>query len=289
MTDTESQLDIIEKGPLPDEAAVEPQEEAAPEEAEEPQAADAEESQEEPVSESEEDSEEETEEEEPKPKRRRNRTAKLAAKLTNAERQIAELQAQLQKVQPPAQEPSPPPKQEDFTSFEEYVVAQAQHAARESARQEMQGLTQLVHKDMQQVQAQQLDAEWNKKEVKASEKYDDYFEVVRDEDLQITQAMASAIKQMDDGADVAYHLGMHPEESARIAQLTEDGQKIELGRIAAKLSRPKPKSTAAPNPPKTVKANTAPQSMTLETAPSMADYARIRNEQLQKERGVGKS
>ena len=288
MTDTESQLDLIETGPLPDEAAAEPQEEAAPKEAEEPEkVADAEETQEEAEDTVSEDSEEETEED-PKPRRRRNRTAKLAAKLTNAERQIAELQSQLQKVQPPAQEPAPAPKQEDFASFEEFTVASAQHVAREAARQEMQGLTQRVEKDMQQVQAQQLDAEWSKRESKASEKYDDYFEVVRDEDLQVSQTMADAIMQMDDGTDVAYHLGTHPDESARIAQLQPMAQVIELGRIAAKLSRPKPKSTTAPNPPKTVKSNSAPQALTLATAKTMDDYAKLRQPQIDKERGIVK-
>lgn len=282
MTDTESQLDIIEKGPLPDEATAEPKEEVAAETPGTEEVEASEDTQEEPASD--EDSEEETEEE-PKPKRRRNRTAKLAAKLTNAERQIAELQQQLQQVQPPAQEPAPPPKQEDFASFEEYVRADAQHTAREAARQEMQGLTRQVEQATQQVQTQQLDADWNRRESKASEKHDDYFEVVRDEDLQVTQNMANAIKEMDDGTDVAYHLGTHPDESSRIAQLSPVAQVIELGRIAARLSRSKPKSTSAPNPVKTVKGGAAPQALTLANAPTMADYAKLRQEQLEKGTG----
>lgn len=278
MTDTETAPDVIGKQPLPDEAAVEPQEEAATEQTTE---TDEEESREE----SQEDSQEETgegdsdeEEAEPeRPKRRRNRTAKLAAKLTNAEQKIAALERQLQSVpksQPAADEPAP--KLEDFGKYEDYVSAHAAYVARNEARKEMQGLNARVEEATRQVETRQQEAEWNKREAKAREKYADYDEVVHTEELTITPVMAAALKQMDDGTDVAYHLGEHPDTAARIAQLSEIGQIVELGRIATKLARPKPKSTSAPNPVRTVKSGAAPQGLTPHNARTIEDYAKAR-------------
>lgn len=276
MTDTETSLDIIEKGPLPDEVAVEPKEEAATETAEEPEKVEA---SEEDTQEEADDSEGEPEEEPEKPKRRRNRTAKLAAKLTNAEQQIATLTQQIQSLRPEPQPAEVEPKQEDFPNFDEFVVAKAVHAARQEAREATQGFSQKVKKATEEVENQHRETEWNKREAKAREKYADYDEIARDEDLSVSPLMATAMKQMDEGTDVAYHLGTHPEESARIAQLQPMSQVIELGRIASKLAPPKRKQTNASPPVRTVKGGSVPQGLTPENAPTMADFIKARQAQ----------
>ncbi|MGI9485403.1 MAG: hypothetical protein ACR2RF_05885 [Geminicoccaceae bacterium] len=281
MTDTETSLDIIEKGPLPDEVATEAEKPAVEEteaEASEPEAE---------VQASEEEAEEEVEEEaEPKPKRRRNRTARLAAKLTQAEQQIAELRQQVQQIPQPPVEEEAPPKVEDFQKYEDYLTAHAGYVARVEVAKQTVALNRKVAEATQVVQQQQSQKTWEGKETKASEKYADYAEVVHDPDLQISTDMANALMEMPNGTDVAYHLGSHPDESARIAQLTPTGQLIELGRISAEVRRPKPKTTAAPPPVKTVKAGSAPAGLTPENARSMDDFIKARKAQ---EEAAGKA
>ncbi len=276
MTDTETSLDIIEKGPLPDEVAVEPEKEVATETAEEPEKVEASEkdAQEEPTK-----ADDDPEDDPEPPKRRRNRTAKLAAKLTNAEQEIAGLKQQIDGLKPEPVKDEPAPKQEDFKTYEEFARADARHAAREEAAKAVQGLSAKVENATRHVEAQHQEADWNKREAKAREKYADYDEVARDEDLSITPHMATAIKQMDEGTDVAYHLGEHPDEAARIAQLAPVGQVIELGRIANKIARPKPKQTAAPPPVTTVKSGSAPKGLTPENAGNMTDFIKAREAQ----------
>jgi len=278
MTDTETSLDIIEE-PLSDEVAVEAETPATEEKPDEPVKAEAGEEEAEAdgeEAEAEDEAEEEVEEEPEKPKRRRNRTARLAAKLTNAERQIEELRKQVQQPPQPQAVEEAPPKVEDFAKYEDYLTAHAGHVARSEAAKAMQGLNQRVAQATQEVQQQQLNTIWNERETKAREKHPDYEEVVRDPELQISNEMAQAIMEMTDGTDVAYHLGTHPDESARIASLSPVGQSIELGRISAALKRPKPKTTSAPAPVKTVKSGVTNETLRPETARSYADYKKAR-------------
>lgn len=280
MSDTETQLDILDEGPLPDEVAVEAETPATEEKPEEPVKAEAGEEESEADdedAEAEDEAEEESEAEPEKPKRRRNRTARLAAKLTNAERQIEELRQQVQHPPQPQPVEEAPPKVEDFAKYEEYLTAHAGHVGRQAAREEMKGLNQRVAQATQEVQQQAVEAEWNKRQAKAVEKYPDYNEVVpENDDVMISTNMANAIKQMGNGTDVAYHLGKHPEESARIFQMDAMAQAVELGRISAEVRRPKPKTTSAPPPVKTVKSGLTNEKATPATASSYEEFVKLR-------------
>jgi len=84
---------------------------------------------------------------------------------------------------------------------------------------------------------------------KARQKYADFDEVVvHNPDLPITQTMAQSLVEMDQGADVAYHLGKNPQEAARIAALPASRQLIELGKLEASLALNAKKVTQAPPP-----------------------------------------
>ena len=128
---------------------------------------------------------------------------------------------------------------------------------------------------------------WTDSRTKAIEKYPDYAEVAEaapeDGGPTITDAMAAAILQVENGTDVAYHLGQNPEESVRIATIANPvRQFIEIGRIAERLAtparpvrraRPVEHISDAPNPADTTDAE-----------PDMETYAQQRNAQLQKAR-----
>lgn len=270
MSDQETDLDIVEAGTLSDETAEEPQAEVAPEETEEAVEETADQ-------ETEETEEESQEEEAPKP-RRRNRTAKLAAKLSNAEQQIQALTQRLEALQqPPPAEDEPSPKMEDFGKYEDYVAAHAAHVARQESAKVMQNVNSAIEKASRNIEVQQKLAAWNQREAQAREKYEDYDDVVHPDDLPITEDMATAIFEMEDGTDVAYHLGRHPSEIERISKLSPVAQTIELGRIASRLAAPRGKPTSAPTPVKTVKSGSAPQGLTPYTARSFDDYVKARS------------
>lgn len=100
------------------------------------------------------------------------------------------------------------------------------------------------------------------REEQAREKYDDFEQVVYNQNLPITDVMAQTIQASDVGPDVAYYLGSNPKEADRIARLSPFLQAKEIGRIEAKLAENPPvkRSTSAPPPikPVTAKANSAP-------------------------------
>ena len=132
-----------------------------------------------------------------------------------------------------------------------------------------------------------LQDNWTTARTKAVEKYPDYAEVAEaapeDGGPTITDAMAAAIVQVENGTDVAYHLGQNPEESVRIAGIANPvRQFIEIGRIAERLAtprqaprraRPVEHITDAPNPADTTDAE-----------PDMETYAARRNAELKQTR-----
>lgn len=130
---------------------------------------------------------------------------------------------------------------------------------------------------------------------KAAVKYEDFHEVAESPDVQISIPMAHAIINHDQGPDIQYYLGKHPEEAKRIASIPNiAGQLVELGVIAASLrtqsapakAESKPISTA-PAPIKPTAAATASVTKSPDEM-SMDEYASWRKAQLQAERRPGR-
>ena len=66
--------------------------------------------------------------------------------------------------------------------------------------------------------------------------YKDWDDVVTD-DVQISTAMQSAIKESDIPADILYYLGENPDEAERILELPAGKQALAIGKIEAKLEK----------------------------------------------------
>lgn len=94
--------------------------------------------------------------------------------------------------------------------------------------------------------AKQIAADWSAKLDKAREKYPDYDDVAQADDVPISVPMAHAILNDENGTDIAYYLGQHKDEAARIAKLNPMQQALAIGRLAAVIvEKPKPVSRAA--------------------------------------------
>lgn len=117
-------------------------------------------------------------------------------------------------------------------------IAKSQHGAQQQrALQEMQGIA---------------DA-FGTREAEAVTRYADYEEVAHNPDLNVTPNMAVAIQLSEKGPDIAYYLGSHPAEAAKICALSPIAQATAIGRLEARFLRSGPKKpTQSPAPMKPV-------------------------------------
>lgn len=125
---------------------------------------------------------------------------------------------------------------------------------------------------------------------KVMEKYPDFKEVAESPDVTVSIPMAHAIIHSEQGPDIAYYLGKHPEEAARISSLLPPLQLVELGIIAASLKTPasspaavKPIVSAAPKPIKPLGTGAGNIEKPIEEM-SMEEYAAKRIPELNAQR-----
>lgn len=147
-----------------------------------------------------------------------------------------------------------PPKQEQFESYDQYLRALTRHEIKVEMAQERQKLT-------EEMEARELRGNFQSRAQAMREEHPDFDEVVFNENLSISVPMRDAFMNLPDGAKLAYHLGQHPEEAARISRLSPNHQMLELGRVSARIAAPppappapKPMVSAAPAPITPVKA-----------------------------------
>ena len=189
--------------------------------------------------------------EEDKPSKRSQKIKRLAEKLTEAERERDEWRkkAEGRVEQPKVTEPSKgdeqyaypvaKPKLEDFAKPDDFVEAMADWKAdaREykKARQE-------------EAQAQQSAVESHFERVEdARERHDDFDEVVENgevtfKDDAARNAFRAAIVESDDGPEVLYYLGKHPELVEEFHGMTPVQVAAKVGRIAATMGKSEPSS-----------------------------------------------
>lgn len=198
----------------------------------------------------------ESTEEAQRPSKRSQKVKRLAEKLTDSERRVAELEAKLAsqsgRVEQPAKTepeeefnyPVPKPKLEDFQQPGDFVEALSDWKA--DARE---------YKKARQAEADQVQSimtEHYERVDDARDRYKDFDEVVeggevpyRDEAAR--NAFKAAIFENEDGPDVLYYLGQHPEVAQEFAELRPVQVAAKVGRIAASLgqkSSPEPVKAA---------------------------------------------
>lgn len=203
--------------------------------------------------------------EQPKPKKTaQDRIGELTRARRDAERRAERAERELadarQGKQPPAEE-TPEDKEPDPADFKygetdpEFIRALARYEAKASFAAE--------EKDRaKRATIAQLESAWEDRQTAFANDNPDYFDKIDAEDLAVSPPMAGAIKSMEDGPAVAYHLAQNPDEARRIAALAPLAQVREIGRIQGRLEAqreaaaqndpdtPKPVSKAPPPPNK---------------------------------------
>lgn len=219
------------------------------------------------------------------PKTKRNRPGKYQRQLIRQEAQIRALQETVHTLigsvaRPQGGEPqaSTGPKESDFKDYGDYLEARARWAAREE-HSKMRSVDRSAQLEQERVTT--IGASLFESFAAAREKYEDFEEVTSNPDLPITEAMTEALAESEAAGEIAYYLGQHPQEAARIARLSPMAAAREIGRIEQTLGAVSSRrKTSAPRPPASVVAGgnapVEPDKM------SMDEWARWRYAQLSK-------
>lgn len=171
------------------------------------------------------------------------RIDRLTWEKNEALRQVDRLKQQLSE---PA---SDVPREGDFETYEDFVVAKAAHSMEMKQRQQREAE---LAAHQQAIQSQRRH-QFNQQVQDAQARYDDFNEVAFNPSVPISNVVAELLTTSDKGADLAYHLGSHPEVAAQLAQMEPMRAAIEIGKIEARLNLPKPKTvTSAPEPIKPI-------------------------------------
>lgn len=216
------------------------------------------------------------------------RIDKAVRRQREAERRAEALEAEVSRLKAtetkPAEKPAPvegKPKVSNFADYDEYVEALAewktdQRLAAEKSKEQSAKATEDQRKALTAFSERV-------KEVAKKPEYADIDEVL-DSDVTVSAAMHEALLESDKGAELAYYLGKHPEDAARIAKLSPTSAARELGKIEASLSKPpetpKPKASAAPPPMKPVGGKSAKTVSLTDPDVDYADWERKREAEL---------
>jgi len=179
-----------------------------------------------------------------------NRRSELAEQREAAAlRQLESLQrAPPPEPKEPVQAQEPKKALKDFNyneaAFEDYLSNRAIEAAREAAREE-------GSKFREEQNAISRRDEFKVREDAFEKDHSDYKAIAHH--AKISDPVAGMLMGMEDGAEIAYHLGNNEETALRISGLSDTQAAMELGKIAARLedkrNAPKPVSNApAPTP-----------------------------------------
>lgn len=188
----------------------------------------------------------------------------------SAERRAQELETQLAqyKSQPSQSQGAEPPSLADFNydtdawsrAITQYAISQASTSAEQRLREQA----------TQQTQAQVVQ-QFEERSRDFAAAHTDYDKAIEDlgRNVRFSPEVVEAIATSDHGPAIAYHLANHLDEADRIARLPAHLAAVQLGRIEAQVSAPKPKPvTNAPNPTPTLGGGTAaprdPERMTVE-------------------------
>lgn len=213
-----------------------------------------------------------------------NASRNVQRRIDRLTREKYELRAELNQLRKqfeasqPKPEPPQAPKLENFQNIEEYITAQTRFNTEHAAGRIRDEFAQQQRAMAAQQDEMRVRDSWGKALEHAREAYPDFDEVV-DSPVEVSKAMQDAILRAPNGADIAYYLGKHPQEAERIAALDPFSALVEMGRLSATVTRPKPKAaTTAPAPISPVgtaaKAESDPDKM------STQEWLRWRNAQL---------
>lgn len=214
------------------------------------------------------------------PKKKGGGFQKRIDKLT---RTVYELQAELEatKATKATVADDKEPKRDDFDDLESYQRSLAEHTAKRVIK-EYQTKEDQTRRQAQSrsEQAKRVQA-WETHVEKAGEKYDDAEDVLEHFSSEVTlhPYALDAIIESEIGYDIAYYLGKHDAEVAKISKLSPSRQASEIGKLEVRLTDAPKKVSSAPAPIDPVKGKGAAETGLSPDLP-IGEWIKRRNKQL---------
>lgn len=213
----------------------------------------------------------------------RNKRRNAEQQATQAAARLDEALKALQIRTPETKKSDPPdprPTREQHDDPDAYDEALIEWSSRRAASAAVESETQKRVQAEQAREQETIRTGWETRRAQAIIDMPDYAEIAESPDVQISVAMAHSIITAPDGPKLAYHLGKHPEDAARIAKLPPALAVFEMGLLSAHLqTKMAPEVSKAPAPVKPLGSRSA----ALRKSPneeSMEEYAARRNREL---------
>lgn len=149
---------------------------------------------------------------------------------------LADLEAQISYQEQGYSKVGPAPRIDDFEDAREYLKAKEEHQAKLHAYEEVrqQEMSRYAY-------ATNLHKNFSKQRQVAMEKYEDFAEVVDDEDNPFSPVMAEAIQSSAYGAEIAYYLAKNRALAEKIYSLNPVQTILEIGKLETKFVKAPPK------------------------------------------------
>lgn len=157
-------------------------------------------------------------------------TAEMQRKLDKALGEIEELKKGKGKVEEPEPEPQGAPKREDFASDEDFQEALFDHRYQERRKKE-------AVLETEQAETKRLETNWNNYRAnvtKFKEDHEDWDEVVG-QPIPLQESVYLAIHEMENGPEVTYYLGKHPDYAKKLHAMSPLSALMEIGRLSERL------------------------------------------------------
>lgn len=179
--------------------------------------------------------------------------ALIAKRLARAERKRLAEQRQPEPKAEPQPEPVGKPDPSKFNDTESYLEALTEWKADQKVTEKLEALDKKRREEHVKAAQQQAQAQYQALEEKARDTHEDFDDVVYNPAVPITDHMAFTIQNSEVGPELAYYLGTHLSEAARISRLHPLAQAKELGKLEDKLSAPAPRPAKPSNAPEPIK------------------------------------
>lgn len=205
------------------------------------------------------------------------------SKAEASEQRARDLEAQLQALKTSAQpmEATAKPARAQFASDDEYIEALTDWKAREAvAKREREQF-----EARQQAEQVDLDEKWTRRQDAMIKAIPDYADVLGASNVVIPNYIERALKESDQGPEIAYFLALNPEEARKLAAMNPVTAIKRIAALERDLAEPDtpakeaepPKKSKAPAP--IIPVRSAGTSASAGQAESFAEYKRRRQAQ----------
>jgi len=219
----------------------------------------------------------------PKPSRRQRAVEKATKELRDENKKLAERLAALEGKKPAEVQPKiETPKREDFKTDQEFEEAMFDYRyklrrIKEAAEETLKAQQDRLKEHFENYQTAVADFK---------DEHDDWDEVVN-QSLPIHESVYLAVIEQENGPQVTYYLGKHPDFARRLAEMSPLSAVMEIGRLADRLKggkpepsgeKPKPKPRL-PEPVKPVSTAATASTLTSREAAEKRDFRAFKRAQ----------